>query len=219
MFCGDDETGVEAARTPSVSGIILAGGQARRMGGINKALIEIGGRTIIERIASTLSRVLSNILIVTNDPDSFRFLGLPMYRDAIPGSGSLGGLFTGLKVCGTDYGFLVGCDMPFLRADIISFMIGKTDDCDVIVPATGDYLEPLHALVSQRCVPHIEALIRQEDFKILNLCHQVRVKVLPERDLLDFDPELNIFHNVNSPDDLVGANELAERLARLDQYS
>ncbi len=146
MFCGDDETGVEAARTPSVSGIILAGGQARRMGGINKALIEIGGRTIIERIASTLSRVLSNILIVTNDPDSFRFLGLPMYRDAIPGSGSLGGLFTGLKVCGTDYGFLVGCDMPFLRADIISFMIGKTDDCDVIVPATGDYLEPLHTL-------------------------------------------------------------------------
>jgi molybdenum cofactor guanylyltransferase len=212
-------TGVEGTGTPSVSGVILAGGKARRMGGINKALIEVRGRPIIERVASTLSRIFTRIVIITNCPDSFRFLGLPMYRDIIPGSGSLGGLYTGLKVCGTDYGFLVGCDMPFLRADIIRLMVGKIDDFDVIIPEAQGYTEPLHALYSQRCVPHIEDLIHQTDYKIFNLFHRVRVNMLPESVFTSFDPDLSFIGNVNSPEDLARAEELAERLAVADQYS
>jgi molybdopterin-guanine dinucleotide biosynthesis protein A len=212
----DPVTGVEDTRTPSVSGVILAGGKARRMGGVNKAFVKVGGRPIIERVVSTLSQTFTRIIIITNCPDSFRYLGLPMYTDIIPGSGSLGGLYTGLKVCGADYGFLVGCDMPFLRAEIIRRMVDRIRAFDVIVPEIQGYLEPLHALYSQRCVAPIEDLIHQRSYKIFNLFHEVRVNTLPESFFTSLDPELSFIQNVNSPNDLARAEELAARLDASD---
>jgi molybdopterin-guanine dinucleotide biosynthesis protein A len=193
----------------SVSGILLAGGQSRRMGGVNKALLEIGGSRIIERTASALCHAFQEVLVITNSPDDFQFLGLPMFRDVVPGRGSLGGLYTGLRACKGDYGFLAACDMPFLSVAVIRHIANSVDGFDVVVPRISGMLEPLHAAYSRACLPYIEALLQHESLKILNLYDKVKVREVPEEDLLALDPELRFIVNVNTPEDLQRAREYA----------
>ena len=82
---------------PRVSGVILAGGRSRRMGGSPKALLPFGGRPLIEHIAETLRSVLPDCLVVTNTPELYALLGLPMVGDVFPEGGSLGGIYSGLR--------------------------------------------------------------------------------------------------------------------------
>jgi len=189
------------------SGILLAGGKSRRMGGANKALLRIGGRRIVERAASTLCNVFQEVLLITNSPEDFQFLGLPMLRDLIPGRGSLGGLYTGLRACKAAYGFLAGCDMPFLSADVIRYMLDMVKGFDVVLPRVSGGLEPLHAVYSRECLPHIEEALQHKDLKILNFLNKVRVREVSEKDLSTFDPELRFIMNVNTPQDLQRAQD------------
>ncbi len=179
------------------------------MGGGNKALLPIGGRLIIERVSDVLREIFDHNVIITNSPEDFEFLGLPMFADIVSGRGSLGGLYTGLKVCERDYGFLVACDMPFLNKDVISYMIDRTNDNDVIVPKITAGLEPLHGIYSRNCLPLIEGLFAEEDLKIRDIFHKAKVLEISEEELKPFDPGLLFLLNVNTPDDLRRAHELA----------
>ncbi len=196
-----------------VSGIVLAGGKSRRMGGVNKALLDVGGQPLVERVRDTLARVIPDIVIITNTPEDFRFLGLPLFGDLIPGCGSIGGLFTGLSECAGRYGFLVGCDMPFLNEGVIGHMVSLIDDYDVVVPRISGWLEPLHAIYSCRCLPHIRELILKEDLKIINLFRKVRLLEVPQKDLAVFDPEFRFVMNINTPEDLETARRMEESSA------
>ncbi len=195
----------------SVSGIVLAGGESRRMGGVNKALLKIGDLPIIERVTRILSRVLPHVIVITNTPEDFRFLGLPMFQDLRPGYGALGGLYTGLKECAPDFGFLVACDMPFLCAGIIEHMMRRTQHYDVIVPRLRGKLEPLHAIYSKTCLPVVEDLMNNDDLKIINFFNRVRVLELDEKDLLSLDPDLRFIMNLNTTQDLERAQKIGER--------
>jgi len=182
------------------------------MGGINKALLEIGGSRVVERVRRTLGQVFSQILLITNTPDDFAFLELPMFRDLIPGHGSLGGLYTGLSVCTGTHGFLVACDMPFLHTAVIERLLSALDDHDVVVPRIRGHLEPLHAIYSKECTPHIRDLMTKGDLKMLNFFHLVDVQEVVEEDLSCFDPELRFIMNLNTPEDLQKARKLAEEI-------
>jgi molybdenum cofactor guanylyltransferase len=195
----------------SVSGILLAGGKSRRMGGVNKALLEVGGSRIIERVASAMCHVFPEVLLITNSPDDFQFLGLPMFNDIVPGHGSLGGLYTGLRACTGDYGFLAACDMPFLSVDVIRHMLSLVEGFDVVVPRISGWLEPLHAVYSRGCLPYIEELFQHEDLKILNFFDKAKVREVPEKDLRVLDPELHFTMNLNTPEDLQRARDYAAR--------
>jgi len=181
------------------------------MGGGNKALLPIGDRPIVERISDVLRGIFEHNIVVTNSPKDFEFLGFPMFGDLIRGRGSLGGLYTGLKLCERDYGFLVACDMPFLNRDVVLYMLERADDYDVIVPRISGLLEPLHAIYSRRCLSYIEELLAEEDLKIINIFHKANVLEIPEEDLKAFDPSLLFIMNVNTPDDLEKARELAKK--------
>jgi molybdopterin-guanine dinucleotide biosynthesis protein A len=204
---GDYTRSPNCERVASMSGILLAGGQSRRMGGVNKALLEVGGIRIVERTASVLGHVFQEVLVITNSPDDFRFLRLPMLGDVVPGHGSLGGLYTGLRACKGDYGFLAACDMPFLSTDVIRHVAGLVEGFDVVVPRVSGMLEPLHAAYSRNCLPYIEDLLQHEDLKILNFYDKVKVREVPEEDLLPLDPRLRFIMNVNSPEDLRRARD------------
>jgi molybdopterin-guanine dinucleotide biosynthesis protein A len=182
------------------------------MGGGNKALLPIGGRSIIERVSDVLREIFEHNIVITNSPEDFEFLGLPMFGDLVSGRGSLGGLYTGLKACGTDYGFLVACDMPFLNKDVISYMVDRTDDYDVIVPKISAGLEPLHGIYSRKCLPLIEELFAEEDLKIRDIFHKAKVLEIPEEELKLLDPGLFFLLNVNTPDDLRRALDLAKEI-------
>jgi molybdopterin-guanine dinucleotide biosynthesis protein A len=193
----------------SVSGIVLAGGRSRRMGGINKALLRIKDRSIVERACDVLSGLFPEVIVITNSFDDFRFLGLPMFSDLIPGKGSLGGLYTGLTACTHEKAFLVACDMPFLNREAILHMVRQIRDHDVVIPRIGGYLEPLHAAYSRKCLPHIEELLGKGDLKIIDFVHTVNVLEIAEQDLRRFDPQLRFILNLNTPEDFKRAEEMA----------
>src|SRR5262245_64002612 len=80
-----------------VTGVIQAGGRSTRMGGQPKALIELGGRPIIARVLAALAPAVDDVLLVTNTPELYAFLLLPMVGDVYPDHGALGGIYSGLE--------------------------------------------------------------------------------------------------------------------------
>lgn len=193
-----------------VSAILLAGGASRRMGGLNKALLKVGRETIVERVAHTLASLFAEVIIITNTPDTFAFLDLPMFGDLRIGMGSLGGLYTGLTECHTDYGFLAACDMPFLCKECIEHMVSLIDDNDVVIPRIRGWLEPLHAIYSRTCLPHIDASLDAGKLQIASFFPKVKIREVVDDELSRFDPSFLFTMNVNRPEDL----ELARQLAR-----
>ncbi|MDQ7781886.1 MAG: molybdenum cofactor guanylyltransferase [Desulfomonilaceae bacterium] len=194
----------------TISGIILAGGGSRRMGGINKALLQVGGRPIVERAAIVLREILPEVLLITNSPQEYEFLGLPMFRDLIPGRGALGGLYTGLNKCSSDRALLVGCDMPFLNKAVVSYMIklAQTEYHDILIPRVKSKLQPMHAIYSRRCLVPIEDHMNCRDLRILDFFHLVDVQEIPETDLYPYDPDCRFVMNINTPRDLERAREM-----------
>jgi len=138
-----------------VTGVIQAGGRSVRMGGRPKALIELGGRRIIERVRDVLLPLVHDALIVTNTPDLYAFLGLSMVADVYPDHGSLGGIYTGLKAAAGDAAFTVACDMPFLYPEVVRLVIARAGEGDVVVPRVGAQHETMHAAYAKACLPHI----------------------------------------------------------------
>src|SRR5436309_5895826 len=102
----------------SVTGVIQAGGKSTRMGGQPKAMMELGGRRIIDRVADVLRCVTDDLLIVTNTRELYASLALPMVPDVFPDHGSLGGIYSGLRAAPGDAAFTVACDMPFLTPEV-----------------------------------------------------------------------------------------------------
>ncbi|MFH1114748.1 MAG: molybdenum cofactor guanylyltransferase [Pseudomonadota bacterium] len=199
-----------------ISGIILAGGGCRRMGGINKALLRVGGRPIVERAAEVLKGVFPEVLLITNSPEEYEFLGLPMFRDLIPGRGALGGLYTALNKCSYDSVFLVGCDMPFLNRGIVSCMaaMATAEEHDILVPRVNNKLQPMHAVYSRRCISAIEQYMDRPDLRILNFFPRVDVREVPEQDFCPYDPLFRFVMNINTPQDLERAREMADPSSR-----
>ena len=195
-----------------ITGVIQAGGKSTRMGGEPKALLELGGRRIIERALDVVRAVVDDVLVVTNTPDLYRFLGVPMVADAYPDHGSLGGIFTGLTAAGGDAAFTVACDMPFLHPEVARLVIARAGEGDVVIPRVGAQLETLHALYAKACLPAIETRLKAGRLKIVGFFEDVRVVEVPEAEVARHRAPDVVFMNVNTPDELVRARALAERL-------
>jgi molybdopterin-guanine dinucleotide biosynthesis protein A len=202
----------ERGHSLPVSAILLAGGASRRMGGLNKALLKVGRVTIVERVAHTLASIFSEVVVITNTPEAFAFLGLPMHPDLKLGQGSLGGLYTGLTVCSTGHGFLAACDMPFLCKGCIEHMVTLIDRNDVVIPRVRGWLEPLHAIYSSSCLPHIKESLDAGNLQINSFFPKVQVREVDDNELGRYDPQFLFTVNVNRPEDLNTAQEIARKL-------
>jgi len=195
--------------TNEITGIILAGGQSRRLDYKNKALLKIGGKSIIERVIGALSEVTANILLITNSPDEFGHLEIPMFGDIIPGAGSLGGVYTGLKVSKTYHNLIIACDMPFIRPSTLKFLIQQIKGYDVIIPVTPDGHHPTCAVYSKDCVKPIEAQIRSGNLKISDFFPNVRTRKIDFSILHDRYDQI-MFFNINTKEDYLKAISIAE---------
>jgi len=189
------------SRFPQVAGVVLAGGKSKRYGS-NKAFARLGGIPLIERILRVLASTFVHVYIITNSPDEYSYLGLPMYRDIIKGLGPVGGIYTALRVMKEEGGFFVGCDLPLLNRDLIRYMVERAPGYDVVMPKVGEYIEPLHAYYGKECITKIEGVIKAQDFKVSSFLSQVRVLYITEEEVRRFDPDLLCFMNVNTPEDL-----------------
>jgi molybdopterin-guanine dinucleotide biosynthesis protein A len=188
-----------------VTGVIQAGGRSTRMGGEPKALMEIGGRPIVARVAAALDGVVDDLLLVTNTPDLYAFLGLPMVADVFPDHGSLGGIYSGLRAATGEAAFTVACDMPFLRREVVRLVVERADRADVVIPRVGDQLETMHASYRKTCLGPMEDALRAGRLRIVEWFSRVRVLEIDEAEVARYaDPAL-VFMNVNTPDELAHA--------------
>jgi molybdopterin-guanine dinucleotide biosynthesis protein A len=196
----------------TITGVIQAGGQSRRMGGRPKALIELGGRRIIERVLAALAPAVDDVLIVTNTPELYAFLNLPMVGDVYPDHGSLGGIYSGLEAASGQAAFTVACDMPFLHPEIVKLVVERAGEGDVVIPRVETQLETMHAAYGKMCLPYIAERLIAGQLKIVDFFERVRVVEIAEADVARFrDPQI-AFMNVNTPDELERARALAAEL-------
>lgn len=195
-----------------MTGVIQAGGKSTRMGGEPKALLELGGRRIIERVLDAIAPVVDDVLIVTNTPALYAFLALPMVADVYADHGSLGGIFSGLSAAAGDAAFTVACDMPFLHPGVARLVVERAGQADVVIPRVGEQLETLHALYAKACLPAIEARLKAGRLKIVGFFEDVRVLEVAEAEIARHRAPDVVFMNVNTPDELARARALAPRL-------
>ena len=191
-----------------VTGVIQAGGRSTRMGGNPKALILLGGRRIIERVVAAVSPVVDDLLLVTNTPELYRFLGLPVVPDLFPDHGSLGGIYSGLKAARGEAAFTVACDMPFLHPEVVRLVVDRAGEADIVIPRVGDQLETLHALYAKTCLPHMERRLSAGQLKIVGFFDRVRVVEIGEAEVARYRDPAVVFMNVNTPDELERARTL-----------
>lgn len=196
-----------------ITGVIQAGGRSVRMGGRPKALMELGGRPIIERVADVVRAVADDVLIVTNTPDLYASLGLPMVPDAFPDGGSLGGIYSGLRAARGDAAFTVACDMPFLMVEVARLVTTRAAEADVVAPRVGARWETLHACYGKACLDPMETRLRAGQLKIVGFYDEVRVLAVAEDAIARHRAPEIVFMNVNTPEDLEVARGLLPTLA------
>jgi len=196
-----------------VTGVIQAGGRSTRMGGRPKALMELGGRPIVERVLAAVAPAVDDLLLVTNTPDLYASLGLPMVADVYPDAGSLGGIYSGLKAAPGEAAFTVACDMPFLHPAVVRLVVARAGEADVVIPRVGGQLETLHACYAKSCLPHIEERILAGRLKIVGFFERVRVIEIAEAEVARHRDPAIVFMNVNTPEELERARALAAALA------
>ena len=188
----------------NVTGLILLGGKSSRYGS-NKALVEIEGVRLVDRVAGVMKSIFHRVLLLTNTPEEYAYLQLPMVEDLIKDLGPMGGIHTGLMTMSDEAGFIVACDMPFLSERLIRHMVDVRDDFDAVVPRMDWMLEPLHALYSKKCLPAIQEAIEQHQHQIAKCFTRMRVRYVDEEELRLWDQGLRSLFNINKPEDLPGA--------------
>ena len=200
----------------TVTSIVLAGGRSSRLGR-EKYLEVIAGKSLIERAIDNLSALSREILIVISQKQaratesSFIYPKAKSVVDLYPGKSSLGGIYTGLVHSSSLHNLVVACDMPFLNIDLLRYMIGLSSSFDVVIPRTGDQMEPLHAIYSKNCMVLMEKQLKQNNLKITAFFSSVKVRYVEQDELDRFDPERLSFFNINTEADLKKARRLAQQ--------
>jgi len=190
---------------------IQAGGASSRMGE-DKALKLFLGRPLIQRVIDRLEPMADELIVTTNHPDDFSFLGLRLFSDVKPGRGALGGLYTAIASAAHPLVAVVACDMPFASAKLIEAALKIMDDenADVVIAQGEEGYEPLHALYRREtCLPAIESAIHADQWRVIAWFPQVKVRVFTPDEIQSADPAGLAFWNVNTPEEFARAEELA----------
>jgi molybdopterin-guanine dinucleotide biosynthesis protein A len=191
--------------------IVFAGGRATRLGGVNKALLTVGDRTIVQRILDELGPLTDERLILTNDDTLSGLSGVRLIHDAEPHAGVLTALANGLATATGDVCLTVACDMPFVSRNVFEYLLRlqREHNADVVIPHGVKALEPLHAVYRRARVEAAirDALARGEQ-RMISYFGVVRVREVPGSELKALDPTGRAFFNVNTPADLAEAQRL-----------
>jgi len=184
-----------------VAGMILAGGQNRRMGGADKAFLTVDGRSVFERTLGLLRRCFPQVVVVSNSPAKYAHFDIELTSDEFRGQGPLAGLHAGLARVRHPFAFVVACDMPFLRVEPIAFLVGRLADQDAVVPRWEGDIEPLHALYATRLRGPLERALRNGAGAIREFLPLIDVDYVPEADLRCIPGAEESFRNVNTPEE------------------
>jgi molybdopterin-guanine dinucleotide biosynthesis protein A len=215
---GDDEIKPEWVDY-MLSLVIQAGGESRRIGS-DKALLLFLGQPLILRPLKRLAHLAEEILITSNQPENYRFLGLTAIPDLVPGLGALGGLHTALSVASHPYVAVVACDMPFASLELFAFelLVLREQNADAVVPRSEAGTEPFHAIYKREtCLPHIQSALEAGKRRVDGWFDTANIRYLAPEEYLPYDPDGLAFLNINEIEELHQAEEIARRISTLDQ--
>lgn len=186
-----------------VTGVLLAGGKSRRMGE-DKRFILVGQQTLFARSCAVLRELFEEVYVVIAQDSPALQAEAPVVRDLVPDCGSLGGLYTGLRLAQTQHIFLAACDMPFLNPDVIRHMAQLKEHADIVISRWETRLQPTHAVYGRNCLPVIEEMMTLHNRKIHSMIGHpaLRVRVITETEIRQIDPDGRSMFNINTPSDL-----------------
>ena len=189
--------------------VIQAGGESRRMGR-DKGLIPFLGKPLIVHVYEKVKSLADEVLITTNYPENYKFLGVPLHKDIVKGRGALGGIYTALKSANNPVVAIIACDMPFANPELLSMARDRLIDeqVDAVVPRSEDGLEPLHAVYRRNtCIPAVKWALDSGEWKVISWFSKVELAFVESEELRIYDPEQVAFWNMNTAEDLEHAQD------------
>jgi molybdopterin-guanine dinucleotide biosynthesis protein A len=194
------------------SAIVVAGGRSSRMGR-PKASLDFGGVPMLARIVSELKRRFAEIVVVAapESEDLFQIdiPGIKTIRDETAFRGPSDAIRRGLDAVTNEIAFACSCDLPLLDAGVAAAIVAMLGDFDAVIPIVGEKLQPLHAAYRKRCADALAALATRGESRLIAIADAVNTRRISENDLLDLDPELRSFFNLNTLDDYQRALKIA----------
>ena len=188
------------------TGVILAGGDSRRMGR-NKALMRLGDETLISRTLKRLQSVTDETIVIANSAHLYSELDVRVYEDLIPKAGALGGVYTGLIHAVNNTVVCVACDMPLLQPKLMNYLLSVLGEHDAVVPYTQELeesnpkLQTLCAVYTRRCNRVIRQMLEGGELRLHALCDRIKVRRVPPDESRAIDPDGLSFVNVNTRED------------------
>ena len=183
------------------TGAILAGGQARRLGGIDKSALVVGTGSILDRLLSLLRELTPHILIVAGETAGTAAADTTVVTDRIAGAGALGGLYTALVAAPTEQVLVIACDMPFLTASFLARLAQRGKGVDAALPRDERGRHPLCASYDRRIAARLKARIDRGELRVGDALAGLDVRELGPDELAPFDPDGRLLLNVNTPAD------------------
>ena len=183
-----------------ITGLVLAGGQGRRMGSVDKGLVVLGGRPMVQHVLDRFAPQVDEILINANrNTAEYAALGHRVVADSLSGfAGPLAGLQVGLTHAAHPLVATVPCDSPFLPADLVARLSAAIEErsADLAVARTFDQPHPVFALVRKSVLPHLTRFLEAGGRKIDAWYATLKVVEVA------FDDEAQAFRNINTMEEL-----------------
>lgn len=194
----------------NVTGIVLAGGESRRMG-FPKAAIEMEGTSLLKKNVQLFKELFPRVIALSKKPGTFGHVDCEEAGDLFPGMGPMVGILTAFKITSTDYIFVAACDMPFLNQHVIELIVNQGQGYDVTLPKVGDKADPLHALFSRKCYESMHAFLKSEGRSLnryIDTLPKEKIRYISEEEIKKIDPHALSLFNMNTPEELEKAKKL-----------
>jgi len=184
-----------------VNALILAGGENKRLPLI-KGFLEINGRRIIESNIVLLKTVFDSVIVSTNTPEYYFYLGAPMVGDLIEYKGPMSGIISALIALNEPEIFVTACDMPFIKPALIRYMISRwVDRFEALIPIFDEKPQPLIGIYSKKLVPKMEKSIGNQKRGLREFLNTIEVHYIMEKEVREIDREGRSFVNINTIQD------------------
>ena len=189
-----------SATTTPMTGVLLAGGESRRLG-TDKAALEVDGEPLAARVARVLAEACDEVLVASGDGTRLDRLdlGFPQVADATPGAGPLGGIVAGLERARHPLVAVVAVDMPNASAPLLRLLADAWSGEDAVVPVSARGPEPLHAVYARTAAPACRRRLEGLDRSVVGALGELRVRYVGEDEWRTADPEGRFALNLNTP--------------------
>jgi molybdenum cofactor guanylyltransferase len=187
----------------TVAAAILAGGRGKRLGGTDKGLLIVGGTPIVARQLAVLAPLVAERIVVAGDPTPYQDFDARLVTDLHPGAGPLAGLESALAATAAEQLLVFACDLPFLDAALVT-ALRDAPAADAVVVRHGGKAQPLAARYAKSILPRVQRRLSKDKLRMLDLVAEL------DPQWLDVPAETRALFNVNTPEELARAEELAK---------